>query len=157
LMEILVDDPRRADVRDLLRAHLEGVAAHSPPESIHALGIEGLCDPAVTFWTARENGVLLGCGALKHLEDSDEGGHGEVKSMRTSDAHLRRGVASAILRVMIDEARRRGWSRLSLETGSQAGFEPARVLYTRFGFEPCGPFGEYRDDPNSVFMTMRLG
>jgi putative acetyltransferase len=103
----------------------------------------------VTFWTAWENGELLGCGALKQLD----AGHGEIKSMRTVAAHLRKGVARAMLDYIISEAERRGYRRLSLETGSMEAFEPARQLYARAGFVFCAPFGDYIEDPHSVFMT----
>lgn len=151
-MRIRVDDPRRADVAALLREHLEEMAAHSPPESMHALGVEALRASGVTFWTAREGDALLGCAALLELD----AGHGEIKSMRTVRGRLRQGVGSAMLRHIIAEARRRAYSRLSLETGSMTAFAAARALYARFGFEPCEPFGDYVADPNSVFMTREL-
>ena len=124
----------------------------SPPESTHALPLEGLRKPEVTFWTAWEHGELLGCGALKELD----AGHGEIKSMRTAARHLRKGVAKAMLEYIIAEAERRGYRRLSLETGSMAAFEPARQLYSRAGFTYCEPFAGYIEDPNSVFMTKKL-
>jgi len=151
-VEIKVDDLSGAGVRELLREHLRDAARHSPPESVHALDIEGLSRPEVTFWTAWEGGELLGCGALKELG----AGHGEVKSMRTVASQLRKGVASGILRHIIEEARRRGYSRISLETGSMEAFEPARRLYANFGFTYCGPFADYVEDPYSVFMTKEL-
>ena len=151
-MQIREDDPRREPVARLLREHLDGVAIHSPPESIHALDVDALRIPEVTFWTAVDADEVLGCGALLELD----AGHAEIKSMRTAADHLRRGVASAILRRIMEEAKRRSYERLSLETGAQEGFAPARSLYARFGFEPCGPFGGYRADPNSVFMTRVL-
>jgi putative acetyltransferase len=125
---------------------------HSPPESVHALPIEGLRKPEITFWTVWENGELLGCGALKELDSQ----HGEIKSMRTSSRHLRKGVAQTLLRSIIGEAAYRGYRRLSLETGSMQAFEPARELYARDGFIFCGPFADYVEDPNSVFMTKEL-
>jgi putative acetyltransferase len=124
----------------------------SPPESVHALDLEHLRRPDITFWCAWEGAHLLGCGALKELSPS----HGEVKSMRTTRAHLRKGVARAILDRIIEEARRRRYERLSLETGSMAAFQPAQELYARFGFTCCGPFADYVEDPNSVFMTRAL-
>jgi putative acetyltransferase len=124
----------------------------SPPESVHALPIEGLRSPEITFWSAWENGKLLGCGALKALDAQQ----GEIKSMRTSRRHLRKGVASAMLTHILAEARRRGYRRLRLETGSQPSFEPARQLYARAGFTYCGPFADYTLDSNSVFMTKDL-
>jgi len=137
----------------LLQAHLDGVAQHSPPESIHALDLEALRAPEITFWSVWQGSELAGCGALKEL-DAD---HAEIKSMKTAATHLRQGVAAALLEHMLDVARAQGYRRLSLETGSQAGFAPARALYARLGFEPCGPVADYVEDPNSVFMTRKLG
>ena len=124
----------------------------SPPESKHALDPASLRGPGFTFWSALDGDEAIGCGALYELEPR----HGEIKSMRTARRHLRRGVGAAIVRTIIDEASRRDYERLSLETGAQAEFAPARALYERFGFSPCGPFGGYREDPNSVFMTLEL-
>jgi len=149
-MEIRRDDLTGPEIRALLEEHLSNMRQISPPESTHALPIEGLRKPDVTFWSAWENGELLGCGALKELDAE----HGEIKSMRTSTGHRRKGVAGAILEHIIGEAKRRGYRQLSLETGSMEAFEPARQLYARGGFSFCGPFGDYTDDPNSVFMTM---
>jgi len=140
------------EVAELLAEHLRGMADHSPPESIHALDLQALRSPRITFWTAREDGSLLGCAALKELD----GRHGEIKSMRTASAHLGRGVAATLLAHIIDVATARGYSRLSLETGSGKAFEPAHALYGKFGFEFCGPFADYRDDPFSRFMSMSL-
>lgn len=128
------------------------MALHSPPESIHALNLEGLKKPEITFWSAWEQDELLGCGALKELDRQ----HGEIKSMRTASAHLRKGVARQVLAHIIEEAKRRGYTRVSLETGSMEAFEPARRLYAGFGFQYCGPFADYTEDPNSVFMTKEL-
>ena len=141
-----------SDVAALLREHLQGMADHSPPESIHALDIDALMAPDITFWTMRDGRELLGCIALKQLDDK----HGEIKSMRTASEHLRKGVAAVLLEHLIAEARRRSYERLSLETGSGAGFEAAHALYRKFGFEYCGPFASYRDDPFSRFMTTTL-
>ena len=151
-MEIREDDVRGAEILALLEAHLVDVARHSPPESVHALDVEELRAPKVTVWTAWESGELLGCGALKELDPH----HGEIKSMRTAEAHLRRGVGARILEHLIAEARRRLYRRLSLETGSMDAFTPARRLYERFGFEACPPFADYRPDPHSVYMTLSL-
>ena len=151
-MEIRIDDLNGSEIRALLQEHLANMRQISPPESIHALPIEGLRKPEVTFWSAWENGELLGCGALKELDAQ----HGEIKSMRTSARHRRKGVARAILDYIIGEAERRGYDRLSLETGSMDAFDPARQLYARAGFTFCGPFADYTEDPNSVFMTMEL-
>ena len=124
----------------------------SPPESTHALPIEGLRKPEITFWTVWEDGELLGCGALKELDPQ----HGEIKSMRTATRHLKKGVAKTLLDYILGEAARRGYRRLSLETGSMEAFEPARQLYARAGFTYCAPFADYIKDPNSVFMTREL-
>jgi putative acetyltransferase len=151
-MEIRLDDLRGPEIMELLRAHLENSRLWSPPESIHALALEGLRAPDVTFWTAWEGTGLLGCGALRELDAR----HGEVKSMHTAAEHRRRGVAARLLSHILHEARSRSYQRISLETGSMNGFAPARALYSRFGFIFCDPFGEYKRDPNSVFMTLDL-
>jgi putative acetyltransferase len=152
MMKIIKDDLTGNDIAELIREHLHGMMLNSPPESIHALNLEKLRKPEITFYSAWEGNDLLGCGALKELNAF----HGEVKSMRTSSLHLRKGVARQILQYLIHEAKHRGYQYLSLETGSMAAFEPARNLYASFGFQYCGPFSEYSDDPNSVFMTMEL-
>ncbi|HYX92622.1 MAG TPA: GNAT family N-acetyltransferase [Myxococcaceae bacterium] len=144
-----LDDPR---VIELLHTHLAAAREHSAPGSAHALDLTGLRSPDVTFWSAWEGDTLAGTGALKQLGAD----HGEVKSMHTAEAMRRRGVGSAILRHIIEAARSRGMSRLSLETGSWPYFAPARALYARHGFVECPPFGDYRPDPNSVFMTLEL-
>ena len=151
-MQIQIDDLSGPEIIALLEEHLAGMRSLSPPESIHALPLEGLRRPEVTFWSVWENRELLGCGALKELDPQ----HGEIKSMRTASRHLRKGVASAMLQFILAEARGRGYRRLSLETGAQPGFEPARQLYARAGFTFSGPFADYTDDPNSVFMTREL-
>lgn len=137
----------------LLEEHLQSMAVHSPPESIHALDLAGLKRPEMTFWSVWQDGDLLGCGALKELDAR----HGEIKSMRTAAAHLRKGVARRLMVHLIEEARRRSYERLSLETGSMEAFAAARNLYASFGFTECGPFGDYVLDPYSVFMTRELG
>jgi putative acetyltransferase len=151
-MHIERDDLSRTEIAELLKEHLASMFVHSPRESVHALPIEGLRSPDITFWSVWENGELLGCGALNELDPR----HGEIKSMRTPSAHLRKGVARAVVHHIITEAKRRGYRRLSLETGSMAAFEPARQLYAACGFTYCEPFGDYANDPNSVFMTMEL-
>jgi putative acetyltransferase len=148
-MDIRIDDLRGDEVAALLQEHLDDMAQHSPPESIHALDLDRLRRPEITFWTVWEDGQLLGCGAIRELDST----HGEIKSMRTSKLHRRKGVAACMLRHILDEAARRSYRRLSLETGSPAAFEPARQLYARFGFTYCGPFGDYVEDSYSVFMT----
>jgi|SRR5688572_23497625 putative acetyltransferase len=151
-MRIEVDDLSRTEVRGLLREHLTNMHALGPPESVHALGVEGLQSPDVTFWTVWDGDVLLGCGALKELDPE----HGEIKSMRTPARLRRRGAGRAILTHILAEARARGYRRLSLETGSIPAFVPAQKLYQSFGFQYCGPFGAYKEDPYSVFMTLEL-
>ncbi|MCJ8013676.1 GNAT family N-acetyltransferase [Paenibacillus sp. KQZ6P-2] len=151
-MDIKIDDLTGPEVAELVGQHLQNMSELSPPESTHALNLDGLRSKDVTFWSAWEQGELTGCGALKELDEQ----HGEIKSMRTSSSHLRRGVARRILAHIIDEAKQRGYQRLSLETGSMEAFAPARRLYASFGFQYCQPFSNYVEDPNSVFMTMEL-
>lgn len=151
-MKVKLDDLTNSKVIALVREHLQGMTTISPPESIHALGVESARRPDVTFWSAWEGDELVGCGALKQLDDQ----HGEIKSMRTVSSHLRKGVATRMLQHIIEEANRRGFRRLSLETGSQEAFEPARKMYSNFGFQFCNPFSDYSEDPNSVFMTLEL-
>jgi putative acetyltransferase len=151
-MDIKIDDLSGSEIHELLQEHLRNMRLHSPPESIHALDIEALRKPEITFWTVWEDGELLGCGALKELDAQ----HAEIKSMRTSAGQLRRGVAKHLLNHILEEARRRGYGRLSLETGSAEAFEPARQLYANFGFTYCEPFADYVEDPHSVFMTREL-
>lgn len=152
-VDIRVDDLQGDAIKDLLRLHLDAMHQHSPPESVHALDVEALRHPSITFWTAYAHGELLGCGALKRLSPD----HGELKSMRTADAHLRKGVARALLRHIESAARAEGMGRLSLETGSTAPFAAALRLYACEGFVECGPFGDYGLDPFSIFMTKSLG
>lgn len=151
-MEIKIDDLTGPEVAQLIMEHLQGMKLNSPPESIHALNLDQLRQPNITFWSAWNGKDLLGCGALKELDAK----HGEIKSMRTSSAHLRTGVAKRLLQHIIDVAKERGYARLSLETGSMDAFAPARKLYTSFGFDYCEPFSDYIEDPNSVFMTKEL-
>ena len=137
----------------LLTDHLADMFATSPAESVHALDVSGLSVPEVVFWTIADGDELVGCVALKELD----AGHGELKSMRTDAAARGRGLGALLLEHVLDEAARRGYRRVSLETGSQDFFRPARTLYARYGFRECGPFAEYVADPNSVFMTLELG
>ena len=151
-MEIRLDDLAGPEIRALLEEHLRNMHEISPAESVHALDLDALRKPEITFWTAWSDSELLGCGALKEMEPR----HGEIKSMRTASAHRREGVARAVLKHIIEEAQRRDYHRLSLETGSQQEFEPAQKLYEGFGFTFCPPFGSYKEDLNSVFMTKVL-
>ncbi|MCX6396822.1 MAG: GNAT family N-acetyltransferase [Propionibacteriales bacterium] len=151
-MEIEIDDPTRPDVTALLTEHLADMYATSPAESVHALDVAALTAPGITFWTAREDGILLGCGALREVDPT----HAEIKSMRTTAAARGRGVAAAVLARMTEVARERGCARLSLETGVEEYFESARRLYLRHGFTASEPFGDYRPDRHSVFLTKEL-
>jgi putative acetyltransferase len=150
--EISVDDPGAPDVRMLLATHLAFARAPTPPEDAHALDVDGLLDPSVTFFSFRRDGVLLAVGALKRL-DSD---HAEVKSMHTVAAARGQGIGRRMAEHLIAVARGAGYRRLSLETGSMVEFAPARALYTSVGFEPCEPFGDYRASPNSTYMTLYI-
>lgn len=151
-MHIEIDDLTRAAIHALLNEHLSNMYELSPPESVHALDLEALRQPGITFWSAWEGTTLLGVGALKELDPA----HGEIKSMRTPAALRRRGAGRALLSHIIEVARSRGYSRLSLETGSMEAFRPAQRLYESFGFTYCGPFEGYIEDPNSAFMTLAL-
>ena len=148
-----VDDPTRDDVRALLEQHLAFARAVTPPEDVHALELDGLLDPTITFFSVRSDGELLGVGALKQLDD----GHAELKSMHTAAAARRRGVARVLLDHLLAVAAARKIPRVSIETGSGDAFAPARALYAGAGFVPCGPFGNYEASANSTFMTRRLG
>ena len=152
-MEIRLGGLETPQVAELLAEHLDEMRRYSPPESVHALDLDRLRTPDLTFWSVWEGDQVLGCAAVRELDES----HGELKSMRTAAAHRRRGVAAALLDHVVAEARRRGYTRLSLETGSPAEFEPARSMYAAYGFTRCGPFGPYVDDEFSVFMTLDLG
>jgi putative acetyltransferase len=151
-MEIREDDLTGQQIIALLREHLENMHEITPPGSVHALDLERLRSPNITFWAAWDDDDLLGCGALKELDSTS----GEIKSMRTPAAHRRRGIASKILEHIIEVARQRSYTHLYLETGAFPAFAPARALYQRYGFEYRGPFGDYADDPNSTFMVKTL-
>lgn len=151
-MEIQKGDLDNAAVVALLREHLAAMEPTAPPESRHALDLNGLRGPDITFWAMWDGDLLAGVGAMKQLTPT----HAEIKSMKTAPGFLRKGVASRLLRHIIDDATARGYMQLSLETGSMPFFEPARKLYERFGFQACPPFGSYVTDPNSVFMTKYL-
>lgn len=141
-----------AEVVGLLEQHRAAMEDTAPAESRHALDAEGLRQPEIRFWTLHLDAALVGCGALKHLDRE----HAEIKAMRIARTHLRRGLGKAMLGHLMAEATRRGYRRLSLETGAMAYFEPARRLYLAAGFAPCPPFGDYVDDPNTVFLTRPL-
>lgn len=148
-MHIRPDDLSHRAIHALLEEHLRDMHAQSPRESVHALDLARLRDPAISFYTAWDGATLLGCAALRQLDPL----HGEIKSMRTPASLRRRGAGRALLAHLIAEAARRGYQRLSLETGAQPAFQPAQALYAAAGFLVCGPFGDYRPDPNSVFMS----
>jgi putative acetyltransferase len=144
-----VTDPR---IVELLRVHVERMREHSPPGSVFALDVDGLRQPEVTMWAVWDDGNLMGCGALKELDPT----HGELKSMRTADAYLRRGVAAALVDHIVGVARARGYGRVSLETGSGDAFDGAHELYRRAGFVECGAFGSYEDRAFSRFFTLQF-
>lgn len=169
-MKIIVERELGPQVSHLLDVHLSEMALDSPAESMHALALDELTDRSITVWSAWDcedsssvndkddmgaatvSGALMGIGALKELSPS----HGEIKSMRTAAGFLRQGVASALLNHIMTRARELKFERLSLETGVAPSFKPAHALYTRFGFEPCAPFADYKEDPFSLFMTCGL-
>ena len=150
--QISIDDPRAPDVGAMLDRHLAFNNAHSPPEDVHALDVDGLLDPSVTFFSVRRNGELLGVGALKQIDTL----RAELKSMHVAETARGGGIGRALVEHLIAVARQRGLRRVSLETGSMAAFAPARALYASAGFRPCGPFDPYLPSPNSAFMTMVL-
>lgn len=147
-----LDDLSRQPVQDLVARHLAGMHAQSPPESVHALALEGLRAPSIRFWSAWSGQTLAGMGALRRIDTEN----GEIKSMRVADAFLGQGVGRAILEHILAEARGMGLAALWLETGTVDGFLPARTLYESVGFTACGPFDSYGPDPFSVFMTVRI-
>jgi putative acetyltransferase len=150
---ISVDDPRAADVRALLDRHLAFAHEVTPVGHVHALDVDGLVDPAVTFLSARLDGILVGIGALKQLDES----HGELKSMHTIDTARGQGVGRALVEHLLSIAAERNYRRVSLETGSMDAFAPARALYASLGFTRCAPFGDYTANPNSTCMSIDLG
>ena len=150
---IAEEHPGGAEPIAILEQHLAFARRTSPPEHVHALDIDGLLHPSVTFVGARADGVLLGVGALRELDSA----HAEIKSMHTTAAARGRGVGAAIVRHLLDLARERRYARVSLETGTDEAFAPARRLYAREGFVPCPPFAEYTDNPFSTCMTLELG
>ncbi|WP_329246038.1 GNAT family N-acetyltransferase [Actinoallomurus sp. NBC_01490] len=151
-MNIVVDDLSGPQIAGFLNEHVQQMRSITPLESKHALDLDGLREPEVTFWSVMDGEVVVGCGAIKKLDAT----HAELKSMRTAPARKRTGIASLLLKHIITETRRLGFTRLSLETGSAEFFLPARKLYEKFGFHPCEPFADYQPDPNSVYMTRLL-
>jgi putative acetyltransferase len=153
MLEIRADDLAVPEIAELIAIHAHTMLAASPPESCHFLPIDGLRQPSVTVWSLWEDGALLGCGGLKDLGD----GAGEIKSMHTREVQRGRGLGRRMLEHILAEARRRSYPALYLETGSMDAFIPAHRLYEAYGFSYCGPFGDYVDDPHSVFMMRSLG
>jgi putative acetyltransferase len=151
-LDIREDDLAGPEIRELLREHLADMRAITPEGSVHAFDLDRLRGPDVTFWSARDGGRVIGCAALRHLDATS----GEIKSMRTDAAWKRRGVASALLRHLLQVARGRGYEQVFLETGATEAFAAARALYARHGFEATGPFSDYRNDPHSHFMRLGL-
>jgi putative acetyltransferase len=149
---IAIDDPGAEDVRALLERHLAFARATTRPEDVHALDLDALRDPVVTFCSLRRGGEVLGVAALKRLDDR----HAELKSMHTAQGARRGGVARALVDHLVALARERGMGRVSLETGAGPAFAPARALYAGAGFRPCGAFGDYEPSPNSAYMTLEL-
>jgi putative acetyltransferase len=152
MLQVMKEAPEAPDVVALLEAHLAFARGVSPRDAVHALDLAALHVPEITFWTARSGSQLAGCGALKELSAR----HGEIKSMHTRADLRGRGVGERIVRAILEECRSRGYGRVSLETGSTAAFAPARRLYARLGFAPCGPFGGYGLHPHSAFMGLEL-
>lgn len=151
-MRIEPDDLTGPEIVAFLEAHVAQLRSMGPPESTHALDLAGLRSAGVTFWSASDAGEIVGCAALKRLDDD----HAELKSMRTAAHRTREGIASRLLEHVLEQARAAGFTRISLETGSYAFFAPAHALYAAHGFVACPPFGAYRPDPLSVFMTRAL-
>ncbi|OWY69910.1 GNAT family N-acetyltransferase [cyanobacterium TDX16] len=151
-MEIKVDDLSGSEIAEFLEEHIREMKSVSPPESKHALDLAGLRKPEITFWTVWDDGRLIGCGAMKEL-DADRA---EIKSMRTTALCRGKGIASMLLQHILNEAKLRGYRRISLETGSMPFFQPARNLYAKYGFKNCAPFSKYKEDPNSIFMSKNL-
>ncbi|MCC4908852.1 GNAT family N-acetyltransferase [Microbacterium sp. cx-59] len=152
MIDIRVSDPRTSPERELVIAHLAGMHDSSPPESVHALGIDALAGPGLTLWSAWDGAELAGIGALKVFEED----RGELKSMRVADAFLGRGIGRLMLRHIVADAQSRGLASLWLETGSTPEFVPAAALYRSEGFVPCAPFADYTDDPFSLYFTRAL-
>lgn len=152
-MKIIIDDLSGKEIASLLLEHMLEMHQNSPPESIHALDIDALKKPDITFWSLWEESELLGCVALKKLDSS----HAEIKSMRVASRYQGQGIANIIMEHLIAESEKCGYQYLSLETGSMESFSRARRLYEKYGFNYCEPFADYKADPNSVFMTRHMG
>ncbi len=150
-MMIARDDPRVPDVRALLERHLAFARENSPPGSVHALDLEALSSPSISFFSCRNEGRLLAVGAIRMLD----AGHAELKSMHTAEAARGRGVGRSMVDFLVEYARERGARRVSIETGATEPFAPAREMYASAGFVPCEPFGDYVDDGFSTCMTLR--
>ena len=151
-MDIRVGKLRSKEVVSLLQEHHEDMLNHSPVESVHALDLSALEEVSITFWSLWINQELAGIGALKELNKE----HGEIKSMRTSSKHLRKGVADKLLAHIIKQSQARSYKKVSLETGTAAAFFPAQKLYKKFGFQECKPFSHYQEDPFSLFMEKSI-
>ncbi|WP_214481948.1 GNAT family N-acetyltransferase [Bacillus sp. SM2101] len=151
-MDIKLDDLTGTEITSLIEEHVHNMGIHYPDDINYGFNIEDLKKPEITFWSAWEQNELVGCGALIELDSQ----HGELKSMKKVPSHLRKGVAKQILEHIIEEAKKRGYTRLSLGTGAMEAFEAARKLYENYGFEYCKPFSDYEEDPYSVFMTKEL-
>jgi putative acetyltransferase len=152
-MNIVVDDLSSPQIAAFLTGHVQQMRSITPAEYAFALNLDELRKPDVTFWTAWDDSTLVGCAALKRLDDA---GHVELKSMRTATDRLRSGIASRLLEHIIAEARRMGVRQISLETGTDEFFAPARRLYAKFGFTPCPAFGDYQPSEHNTFMTLSL-
>ena len=151
-LQVEIDDLSSSEIAQFLEDHITEMKSVSPPESKHALDLESLKARDITFWSVHRDGKLVGCGALKELNPEE----GEIKSMRSSPESRGAGVGKFILSYIVDEAKKRGYCKVSLETGSMPFFLPARSLYEKFGFRQCEPFGNYMFDPNSVFYAYLL-
>ena len=161
-MKIIQDDLQGEAILALLQEHIEEMYATSPPENVHTLDISALRKPDITFWSiwhddmahhSENEPTLAGCVALK----AHDAQLCEIKSMRTAKGWHRKGVASALLHHIIAHAKQRSYQRIALETGIEDHFIAARQLYAKFGFIECGPFAQYVNEPNSVYMTLALG
>ena len=151
-LKIEIDDLSNPEVINFLNEHLQHMIQVTPPGYVHALDIEALRNPEITFWTVWEAELLLCCGALKKLNPE----HAELKSMRTTPTHLGKGIASFLLDHILSKAKELNYQKIYLETGSYEVFQPARKLYEKFGFTYCEPFADYKESVNSVYMSVDL-